>query len=200
MSREINLRIWVPEGSQEQLLETARNIPGAEIKTSSQIYRVKDLRTELDVYLASFKARVQGLMDIEDDEIDVIKPCYRDLLEETFNERVEKLDNNRFRQLQQDLVTVFLKCTTIDPCLVKQDKAEDARWGLTVLHPRAVDAIIFRFGLADGMLRTYEEVGLEVLGTSATRARQITIDGMKRLRDCSNAGPLREYLRPPTLY
>lgn len=49
------------------------------------------------------------------------------------------------------------------------------------LKPRVRRALEMRFGLNDGVLRTYDQIG-EVLGVTRERVRQLVVQGMHALR------------------
>ena len=73
--------------------------------------------------------------------------------------------------------------------LLKEDLAEV----LSSLLPRERDVIRLRFGLEDGRQRTLEEVG-QLFGVTRERIRQIEAKALRKLRNPSKSGKLREYV------
>ena len=61
------------------------------------------------------------------------------------------------------------------------------------LSERERQVIVLRFGLADGVPRTLEEVG-QAFGVTRERIRQIESKTLMKLRRPSRAAELRDYL------
>ncbi len=64
---------------------------------------------------------------------------------------------------------------------------------LSTLSEREAGVIRMRFGLADGRMRTLDEIG-RVYGVTRERIRQIELRTMAKLRHPATAGSLRDYL------
>ena len=64
---------------------------------------------------------------------------------------------------------------------------------LDTLTPREKKVLILRFGLTDGRARTLEEVGKE-FNVTRERIRQIEAKALRKLRQRSRSGKLRDYI------
>ena len=73
--------------------------------------------------------------------------------------------------------------------LLKEDLAEV----LCTLSPRERDVLRLRFGMDDGKARTLEEVGKE-FNVTRERIRQIEAKALRKLRQRSRSGKLRDYI------
>ena len=71
--------------------------------------------------------------------------------------------------------------------------AEDLTEILNRLTPREARILRLRYGLQDGESRTLKEVG-EMFGLSRERIRQLEKEALRKLRQPSHAGHLRQYL------
>ena len=61
------------------------------------------------------------------------------------------------------------------------------------LGPRERDIIVLRFGLDNGINRTYEEVG-RMVGITRERTRQIELKALRTLKQLSKVRDLRDYI------
>jgi RNA polymerase primary sigma factor len=64
---------------------------------------------------------------------------------------------------------------------------------LNTLNPRERDVLRLRYGLDDGRVKTLEEIG-NVFSVTRERIRQIEAKALRKLRQPSRNGVLREYL------
>jgi RNA polymerase primary sigma factor len=71
--------------------------------------------------------------------------------------------------------------------------AEDLTEILNRLTPREARILRLRYGLQDGESRTLKEVG-EMFGLSRERIRQLEKEALRKLRQPTHAGHLRQYL------
>jgi RNA polymerase primary sigma factor len=71
--------------------------------------------------------------------------------------------------------------------------AEDLSKILNRLTPREARILRLRYGLQDGESRTLKEVG-EMFGLSRERIRQLEKEALRKLRQPTHAGHLRQYL------
>jgi RNA polymerase primary sigma factor len=74
---------------------------------------------------------------------------------------------------------------------------EDLENVLNTLNPRERDVLRLRYGLDDGRVKTLEEIG-NVFSVTRERIRQIEAKALRKLRQPSRNGVLRDYL--PTDY
>jgi RNA polymerase primary sigma factor len=70
---------------------------------------------------------------------------------------------------------------------------EDLENVLNTLNPRERDVLRLRYGLDDGRVKTLEEIG-NVFSVTRERIRQIEAKALRKLRQPSRNGVLREYL------
>ena len=70
---------------------------------------------------------------------------------------------------------------------------EDLENVLNTLNPRERDVLRLRYGLDDGRVKTLEEIG-NVFNVTRERIRQIEAKALRKLRQPSRNGILREYL------
>ena len=70
---------------------------------------------------------------------------------------------------------------------------EDLENVLNTLNPRERDVLRLRYGLDDGRVKTLEEIG-NVFSVTRERIRQIEAKALRKLRQPSRNGILREYL------
>lgn len=77
--------------------------------------------------------------------------------------------------------------------LIRQVLKQDVDGVLCTLNPREREVLRLRFGLDDGQSRTLEEIGT-LFKVTRERIRQIEAKAMRKLRQPSRNGVLREYL------
>lgn len=84
--------------------------------------------------------------------------------------------------------------TVIDERLAFRSLQDKVRSVLVTLSEREAGVIRLRFGLADGVPRTLDEIG-SVYGVTRERVRQIESKSMSKLRHWSRSQGLRDYVR-----
>ena len=72
---------------------------------------------------------------------------------------------------------------------------EDLENVLNTLNPRERDVLRLRYGLDDGRVKTLEEIG-NVFSVTRERIRQIEAKALRKLRQPSRNGILRDYIPP----
>lgn len=75
----------------------------------------------------------------------------------------------------------------------KQLLKQDLERVLCTLNPREKEVLRLRYGLDNGRMKTLEEIG-HVFKVTRERIRQIEANAMRKLRQPSRNGVLREYL------
>ena len=91
-------------------------------------------------------------------------------------------------KVKETVKSLFMQCTLIEPTGFYKSRDTGKtyeHWGLeyetTTLNPRDVYVLVERFGLANGMKKTYLQIS-ESLGVSATRSQQITFKALRKIR------------------
>ncbi len=97
-------------------------------------------------------------------------------------------EDGSLKNLVEDLSTSKPDLLTENNLLLK-----DIHNVLKNLGPRERDIIVLRFGLDNGINRTYEEVG-RLVGITRERTRQIELKALRTLKQLSKVRDLRDYI------
>ncbi len=97
-------------------------------------------------------------------------------------------EDSSLKNLVEDLSTSKPDLLTENNLLLK-----DIHNVLKNLGPRERDIIVLRFGLDNGINRTYEEVG-RMVGITRERTRQIELKALRTLKQLSKVRDLRDYI------
>lgn len=82
---------------------------------------------------------------------------------------------------------------TTEELLTKQFMRQDLEKVLNTLNPREKQVVRWRFGLADGRMKTLQEIG-ELMGVSRERIRQIESCAFRKLKNKKRTKCLQQYI------
>lgn len=82
---------------------------------------------------------------------------------------------------------------TSEEMLMKQFMRQDLEKVLDTLNPREKQVVKWRFGLADGRMKTLQEIG-ELMGVSRERIRQIESCAFRKLKNKKRTKFLQQYI------
>lgn len=82
---------------------------------------------------------------------------------------------------------------TSEEILTKQFMRQDLEKVLDTLNPREKQVVKWRFGLADGRMKTLQEIG-ELMGVSRERIRQIESCAFRKLKNKKRTKFLQQYI------
>nr|QKY65033.1 plastidic RNA polymerase sigma-subunit 2 [Passiflora pittieri] len=82
---------------------------------------------------------------------------------------------------------------TSEELLVKQHMIRDVKKVLDSLSPREYQVIRWRFGMEDGRVKNFQEIG-ELMGVSRERIRQIELSAFRKLKNKKGFKQLKQYL------
>lgn len=140
---------------------------------------------------------LQQSKDINTDQ--KVAQGYRDLFAAIFTSSTNQEDSSvkavhiltpeEFANVKKTVNTLFLQCTLTEPTSFYRSKKTGKtyeHWGLeyngTTLNPTQTYILVNKFGLLDGVKKTYIEIG-KSLGVSSTRSRQLTFRALRKLRN-----------------
>lgn len=127
-----------------------------------------------------------GALDMSVEKINQIRKA--GLLPISLNQTLNDDDN---RTVEETLVDDHAEHP--DDATGKVLLKEDLENVLNTLNPRERDVLRLRYGLDDGRIKTLEEIG-NVFSVTRERIRQIEAKALRKLRQPSRNGILREYL------
>ncbi|KAA8515748.1 hypothetical protein F0562_018641 [Nyssa sinensis] len=103
----------------------------------------------------------------------------------------QKIGNNM--NLRPSEVISDPDAETSEDLLTKQFMKQDLEKVLNTLNPREKQVVRWRFGLADGRMKTLQEIG-ELMGVSRERIRQIESCAFRKLKNKRRTKHLQQYI------
>jgi len=180
---------WIRQAITRAIADQARTIriPVHMVETINKMKKVeKQLSQSLNREPTSVEIAEKMGEGITAEKVDEIKKISTDLL---------SLDANYGEDDDTDLSNFVADKEIISPeqYASEQQLKEDIRILLSTLTEKEAEILKLRFGLEDGRPRTLEEVG-NMFGITRERIRQIEAKALRKLKNPSKSGRLKEYI------
>lgn len=138
----------------------------------------EDKKKALAEYLEDYKKRIEALKEIKPDTLtQKINAGYRNLISDAANcatgiNAFDLRDDLSDEVIKEFVVNSFLRCTSIKPTVINT-LPEYTAWDVDIIRPAHAQALIVKYGLEDGEMRSNTETAKKINKNPSVTSRQV---------------------------